>query len=107
MRGLTIALAVLAAPAMAEDPPQSLFDAVGDAEYGEYLASECTGCHRADGGNDGIPSIIGWDQDSFRYVMHDYRVKLLENPTMQMIAGRLGDEEIAALSAYFESIAVE
>ena len=29
----------------------------GDAEYGAWLSGECTACHRADGGDAGIPSI--------------------------------------------------
>jgi cytochrome c len=90
-----------------EEASEALLAMEGDVEYGAYLASECQGCHQASGAADGIPAITGWDQESFRYVMHDYRVKYLENPTMQMIAGRLGDEEIAALSAYFETLGTE
>ena len=78
----------------------------GDVEYGEYLSSECTGCHLASGANDGIPSIVGWDEETFRYSMLDYRTKLREHPVMNMIAGRLSDEEIAALSAYFATLEV-
>jgi len=107
IRAVLILSFALATPAFAEDPPQALLDAEGDVDYGEYLAGECTGCHRSDGEGDGIPAIIGWDQESFRWVMHDYRVKTLENPTMQLIAGRLSDEEIAALSAYFETLGSE
>ncbi|KMW60698.1 Sulfite dehydrogenase cytochrome subunit SoxD [Candidatus Rhodobacter oscarellae] len=106
MRAALIA-GLLAAPAWAEDPPEVLFQIEGDVEYGTYLAGECTGCHKPDGGGDGIPAITGWDQETFRYVMHDYRAKTLKNPTMQMIAGRLGDDEIAALSAYFETLGTE
>ena len=36
--------------------------------------------------------------------MHAYKNKTRENPVMQMIAGRLGDEEIAALAAYFATL---
>jgi cytochrome c len=35
--------------------------------------------------------------------MHAYKQKLRTNPVMQMMAGRLADEEIAALAAYFAS----
>lgn len=76
----------------------------GDPEYGEYLASECTTCHRADGGNDGIPSITGWPKDIFATAMHAYREKHRENPVMQMVSGRLSNEEIAALAAYFNGL---
>jgi cytochrome c len=77
---------------------------VGDAEYGEYLATECTACHRADGGDDGIPSITLWPEEDFVVAMHAYKSKDREHPVMNMIAGRLGDEEIAALAAYFTDL---
>jgi cytochrome c len=76
----------------------------GDVEYGAYLASECTTCHRADGDNDGIPSIIGWNPDDFVTAMHAYREKRRENPVMQMVAGRLTNDAIAALAFYFKSL---
>jgi cytochrome c len=34
--------------------------------------------------------------------MHAYKNKQRNHPVMQMIAGRLNDEEIAALAAYFK-----
>ncbi|MEM8728331.1 MAG: c-type cytochrome [Pseudomonadota bacterium] len=76
----------------------------GDIEYGEYLASECTTCHLADGGNDGIPGIIGWDPAEFVTAMHAYKDKYRENPVMQMVTGRLANDEIAALAAYFQGL---
>jgi len=76
----------------------------GDLEYGEYLASECTTCHQSDGGNDGIPSINGLDVEPFVTALHAYRGKHRENSVMQLVAGRLTDEEIAALAAYFKSL---
>ena len=77
---------------------------IGDPEYGEYLAGDCTGCHQAYGSHDGIPSITGWDIESFVWAMHSYKQKVREHPVMQMMAGRLSDEEIAALAAYFETL---
>jgi cytochrome c len=74
---------------------------VGDAEYGEFLASECTACHQAEGGDSGIPSIVYWPEEDFVIAMHAYKDEVRTNPTMQMIAGRLNAEEIAALAAYF------
>ncbi len=76
----------------------------GDPEYGEYLASECVTCHQSDGGNQGIPSIVHWPEEDFVITMHAYKTKEREHPVMQMIAGRLGDEDIAALAAYFANI---
>ncbi|MDU8942682.1 c-type cytochrome [Ovoidimarina sediminis] len=76
----------------------------GDAEYGEYLSSECTTCHQASGGDAGIPSIVSWPEEDFVVAMHAYRDGVRLNPVMQMIAGRLSPEEIAALAAYFEGL---
>lgn len=76
----------------------------GDPEYGEYLASECQTCHQASGANDGIPGISGWPDEDFVVAMHAYKRKLRPHPVMQMMAGRLNDEEIAALAAYFRDL---
>lgn len=76
----------------------------GDAEYGEYLSSECTTCHRIDGADEGIPSIVLWPQADFVVAMHAYKSKRREHPVMNMIAGRLNEEEIAALAAYFANL---
>ena len=72
--------------------------------FGEYLGGECTTCHKTSGEDDGIPGIVGWAAEDFVTAMHAYREKHRENPTMQMIAGRLSDEEIAALAAYFNAL---
>lgn len=76
----------------------------GDAEYGEYLSSECTTCHQTSGGDAGIPSIVLWPEEDFVIAMHAYKDKVRDNPVMQMIAGRLSNDEIAALAAYFKDI---
>ena len=73
-------------------------------EYGEYLASECTGCHLLSGKESNIPSIIDWDQESFIAVLTAYKSKELENKVMQNIATRLGADEMASLAQYFASI---
>ena len=75
-----------------------------DAAFGEYLSGECMACHRKDGQEKGIPAIVGWPAEQFVAVMHDYKSKHRSNPTMQTIAGRLSDEEIAALAAYWGSL---
>ena len=77
---------------------------VGDREYGEYRSSECLTCHQSDGSNQGIPAITGWPTEDFVVAMHAYKVKVRPHPVMQMMAGRLSDEEIAALAAYFKDI---
>lgn len=76
----------------------------GDPEYGEYLASECNTCHQVEGSNDGIPGINAWPTEDFIVAMYAYKEKLRPHPIMQMMAGRLSGEEIAALAAYFKDL---
>ena len=73
----------------------------GDPEYGAYLAGECTTCHQTDGAAEGIPSITGWPLDDFVIALHAYKRGKRVHPVMQMVTGRLSDEEIAALAAHF------
>ena len=75
-----------------------------DSAYGEYLAGECVTCHSASGADKGIPSIIGLDAEGFAYMMHAYRNKELDNKVMQLVAGRLDDEQIASLAVYFAAL---
>ncbi len=78
--------------------------ASGDKELGEYLSSQCTTCHQVSGKANGIPSIVGWDADSFVAVMNAYKKKERDNKVMQTIAGTLSPDDIAALAAYFGSL---
>ena len=83
---------------------ESVLELQGDPEFGEYLASECQTCHQESGGDDGIPSIIAWPEEDFVVAMHAYKQKLRPHPVMQMMAGRLTEEEIAALAAYYATL---
>lgn len=76
----------------------------GDRGYGQYLSAECVTCHRQDGSDQGIPSITHWPVEDFVVALHAYKQKLRPHPVMQMMAGRLTNEEIAALAAYFATI---
>ena len=78
-----------------------------DVDYGEYLSGECVACHHSEGESKGIPSITGWDAETFASVMHAYRAKEIDHNVMQMIAGRLADDEIASLAVYFSTLKAE
>lgn len=94
MAGLCgIAVATLSAPAAATD-----------VSYGEYLSSECTTCHRSDGKDKGIPSIVGWPPAQFVAVLKSYQTKDRSNPIMQTITARLSDEDMEALAAYYATL---
>jgi cytochrome c len=75
--------------------------AARDMELGRYLASECMTCHRAATATSTIPDIFGMPEPTFAEVVRAYKDKRLANPVMQSIAGRLNEEEIAALATYF------
>ncbi|WP_299206375.1 c-type cytochrome [uncultured Tateyamaria sp.] len=92
------------AQAVDHDLDPAILALKGDPEYGAYLSGECTTCHQAAGSDEGIPSITLWPEDQFVVAMHAYKTKKRNHPVMQMIAGRLGDEEIAALAAYFKDL---
>jgi cytochrome c553 len=76
-----------------------------DIALGQYLSNECVACHQLSGQSAGaIPPIVGWPIDQFIAAIHTYRNKERDNVIMQTIAGRLNDEEIRALAAYFGSL---
>jgi cytochrome c len=84
--------------------PSSILEIEGDLAYGEYLASDCQTCHRSDNSNQGIPGINGREIIEIVYALHEYKNKYRKNQVMQMMAGGLGDDEIAALASYFASL---
>lgn len=96
-----------AAPTAATRDPEvdpAVLTIVGDPEYGEYLSGECITCHQASGSDEGIPSITGWPVVDFVTAMQAYKIEARPHPVMRMIAGRLSDEEIAGLAAYFNAL---
>lgn len=77
----------------------------GDRELGEYLSSECVTCHQTSGRQVGaIPAIVGLPEDAFAALMESYKRRERDNQVMQTIAGRLSEEDIAALAAYFGNL---
>lgn len=71
-------------------------------DYGAYLSSECTSCHRLDGrGDEAIPPIVGWPEELFIQAIDGYRRGEVTGAIMQNVARSLGEEETAALARYF------
>lgn len=73
-------------------------------DYGEYLAGECTSCHKLDGSGEKIPSIVGWDQENFVAILKTYKSGERENKAMISVVKELDDEQMKALAVYFESL---
>ena len=72
--------------------------------YGQHLSQECTGCHRIDGTDNGIPSIIGWPPETFSQTLGFYQTGKRSNPVMISVATSLNDKQVEALAAYFGSL---
>ena len=72
--------------------------------YGRHLAQECTACHRIDGTDNGIPSIVGWDADRFARTLEFYRTGERTNPVMVSVVKSLDAEQVRALAVYYASL---
>jgi len=80
--------------------------AAPDLELGRYLSAECVTCHGSASGAPAstIPNIYGRPEQALVEAVRAYRDKTRANAVMQNVAGRLKDEEIEALAAYFATI---
>ena len=71
---------------------------------GQHLAQECVSCHRLDGTDNGIPSIVHLDPEYFAKVLSFYKTGERNNPAMVSVAQSLDEEQIRALSLYLASL---
>jgi len=69
-------------------------------DQGGQIAAVCASCHRLDGGEKGIPSIIGLDEDRLTRAMLAYRLGERSSYIMRAIALSLSDEEIATVARF-------
>ena len=69
-------------------------------EQGAQLAAMCAACHRLDGRDQGIPSIIGLDPKKLSEAMEAFRSGKRSSQIMSVVARSLSTEEIAALAEY-------
>ncbi len=88
---------LLAGPAVANDSNKVV-------AYGRHLSGECSACHRIDGTDNGIPSITGWDPQTFVTTLNFYRNGGRGNPAMILVAESLDDDQMKALAAYYGSL---
>jgi len=95
---LLLAIVPLGALAAAADDEARL------KRYGQHLAQECTGCHRLDGTDRGIPSINGWEADRFTATLKFYQTGERTNPVMVSVAKSLDEEQLKALALYYASL---
>ncbi len=72
-----------------------------DNDQGAQLAATCAACHRLDGHDRGIPSIVGLSEEQFVTVMRAFKSGERSGPIMRTMARSLSNEEIAILARYF------
>jgi cytochrome c553 len=67
---------------------------------GAQLAAMCAACHRLDGRDEGIPTIIGLEPKKLADTMEAFRSGQRSSQIMSVVARSLSTEEIAALAEY-------
>ena len=72
-----------------------------DRDGEAQLAAMCASCHRLDGGDRGIPTILGMGLEMFTRAMLAYRSGERPSHIMHAVALSLSDEEIATVARYF------
>jgi cytochrome subunit of sulfide dehydrogenase len=78
-----------------------------DDDHGAQLAAMCAACHRLDGQDAGIPSIVGLSEEQFVIAMEAFKSGERSSPIMRTMARSLSNEEIAILARYFAARAKE
>ena len=84
-----------------------LVHAAGDPDAGKARAAVCTSCHGAEGcsANPVWPNLAGQQEQYLAKQMKMFRDGTRHDPLMSAMAKPLSDEDIANLSAYFNSAA--
>ena len=71
---------------------------------GARLVAICASCHRLDGRNTGIPSILRWEAEEIVDKMHAFRSNERANTVMRAVSLSLSDDEIAAVAGAIERL---
>jgi P-type Cu2+ transporter len=93
--GAAVALAFAALLMLGSNP-----SAAAEGERGAMLASACASCHRLDGRDKGIPSIVGRDAETIMALMRSFRSGERQSQIMHAVAIAFTDEEIATVARY-------
>ncbi|THF68592.1 cytochrome c4 [Deinococcus sp. Arct2-2] len=80
--------------------------ATPNAARGAQISANCAGCHGVGGvsKDDAVPSLAGQVASFTRQQLVAFKAKLLPDPTMQNIAGRLSDQDMADIAAHFATL---
>lgn len=75
------------------------------AKLGKDKAAVCLSCHGASGeGNGEFPRLAGQQPNYLAQQLNNFKNGTRQNASMQAIAGKLSEEEINALAAYFGTL---
>ncbi|SRR6266542_3053853 len=75
-----------------------------DRDGGAQFAAMCASCHRLDGGDQGIPTIVGIGPEMLTRTMLAYRLSERPSHIMHAVALSLSDEEIATVARYLAAL---
>lgn len=93
---LMMALSLAASPLVLVALPSL----AAENDQGAQLAAMCAACHRLDGLDQGIPSIIGLDESKFTGIMAEFKSDARKSQIMGVVARSLSDEEVAEVAQY-------
>jgi cytochrome subunit of sulfide dehydrogenase len=79
------------------------------SDQGAELAAMCASCHRLDGRDKGIPSIVGLDKAELAAAMAGFKSgsRSSGSQIMHAVALSLSDSEIATLTTYLAALPKE
>jgi len=100
-----LALSISAAAIVCFADASAAVAAAGDR--GAQLAATCASCHRLDGRDVGIPSIVGLDAATLTEAMHAFQSGARVSQIMHVMSLSLSDDEIANVSSYLATLHVE
>ena len=81
--------------------------AAADNDRGAQLAATCASCHRLDGRDKGIPSIIGLDEETLTRAMQAFKSGERSSQIMHVMSLSLSNDEIVTLARYLSTLRVE
>jgi cytochrome c553 len=95
------ALVMVMSPIALTPPPSAAAEGPATADrQGAELAATCAACHRLDGLDQGIPSIIGLDASKLIDMMAAFKSGKRASQIMEVVARSLSEEETVTVARY-------
>jgi len=77
--------------------------AAANQAHGAQIAAACASCHGPAGGDQGIPLILGLDEQAIIDAVLAYRASETPSHVMHAVALSLTDEELASVARYLST----